>query len=117
MKTPPTAFGEGTIRRLSDRLCFGRRSQRDGRLGGEQQEREGFLQIKPDRIIGVAQVADRDVLAEVQLEIAATRGHYKSSVYCRRPNDFIVDQALDVLQHRVTLIAGFSQCGMGLGSK
>src|SRR5271170_1116708 len=53
----------------------------------------------------------------MQLEIAATRGHYKSSLYSRRPNDFIVDQALDVLQHRITVIAGFGECSIGLGSK
>ena len=45
------------------------------------------------------------------------RGHYKSSVYSRRPNDFIVDQPLDVLQHRISVMAGFSECGIGLGSK
>ena len=43
---------------FSRRLCIGGRSQRDGRLCGERQEREGLLQIEPDCIIGMAQVAD-----------------------------------------------------------
>jgi hypothetical protein len=37
------------------------------------------LQIEPDSLIRVAQVADGNVLADVKLEIAATRGQYKSS--------------------------------------
>jgi hypothetical protein len=53
---------------FSGRLCFRRRSQLNRCLCGEQQERECFLQIKPDRIIGVAQVADRDVLAGIRCE-------------------------------------------------
>jgi hypothetical protein len=59
-------------------------------------------------MIGVAQVADGYVLANVHLEIAATRGQYKRSVDRGCSNDFVVDQTLDVLQHRIPVIAGFS---------
>ena len=69
----------------SGRLRFRGRSQRHGGLRGEQQEREGLLKIQPHSGIGVAQVANRDVLPDVQIEVAATRGQYKSPVYCGGP--------------------------------
>jgi hypothetical protein len=54
----------------------------------------------------VTQVADRDVLSEVRFEIAPTRRQGESSLDRGSPNDFIADQALDMLStvlHRTRL--------------
>jgi len=40
-------------------------------FGGEQEERQRLLQVEADDAIGVAGITDRDVLADVQVEIAA----------------------------------------------
>ena len=59
---------------VSGRLRLGRRRERDGRLGGEQEECERLLQVEADGGIGVTEIADGDVLTDVQAEIAATGG-------------------------------------------
>src|ERR1700739_4246380 len=56
------------------RLRRGRRRQRDDGFGGEQKEGEGLLQIEAHDAVGMTQIADRDVLADMQIEIAAARG-------------------------------------------
>ena len=80
--SPDSVFG---------RLCSHGRNERDSGLRGEQQKRESLPKIESDSSIAVDQVANGDVLADVQLEIATARGQYKSSIYSGRPNDFILD--------------------------
>jgi hypothetical protein len=53
------------------------RNQRDRGLGGEWEKRELLLQVQADCGIVVAEVADGDVLADVQVEIAATSGGHE----------------------------------------
>src|SRR6516164_9606239 len=61
------------------RLLLCRRRQRDGGLGREQQERQRLLEVEAHDAVGVAQIADREVLPDVQVEIAATRGEHEGT--------------------------------------
>ena len=72
---------------------------------------------KADRCICVAEIADGGILADVQFEVAAARGQHKSAGNRRRPDDLFVDEALDVLQHRISMVAGLSQCGVRISSE
>ena len=42
---------------------------------------------------GVAEIANRCVLANVEFEVTTSRGKYKGSLYGRRPNDLVVNEA------------------------
>ena len=94
-----------------------RRRQRDRGFGGEEQEGKCLLQIQSDDGIGVAGIADGDILADVKVEIAAAGGEHESAGNSGCPDDFILDQALDVLEHGVAVIAGFGECGVGVGTE
>src|SRR5271167_3662302 len=96
-------------------LRLHRRSQRDGCLSREHQKSERLLQIQADRGIGMHQIANGDVLADMQVEIAATGGHHKSAANRGRPDDFVLDESLNMFQYRVSVIAGLSQCGVNVG--
>ena len=91
--------------------------KRYGRFAGKQQEGERFLQVEANGGIGVAQIPDGEILADVEFEVAASRGHHECSVDGRCPDNFVLDEALHVLQHRVAVIAGFSQGGVSLRAK
>src|SRR6185437_10551610 len=56
-------------------LLAGRR-ERDGSLCRQHQEGEGLLKVEPNRGVAVAQIADGDVLADVQREVAAALRHH-----------------------------------------
>jgi len=47
--------------------------QRNGGLGRQQQERKCLLKVEADRLVVMAEIADRDILADMQREIAAAR--------------------------------------------
>jgi len=51
--------------------CLRRRSQHYGCLGRQQQEGKGLLQVEADYFIGVVEIANRGILADVQFEVAA----------------------------------------------
>src|SRR5258708_12449355 len=70
-------------------LRFRGRNQRDGGLGGEQEERKCLLQVQVDGSIVVVEVADGDVLADVQVEITATGGQYESPANGGGPATFL----------------------------
>jgi len=53
----------------------------------------------------------------MQIEIAATSGQHESAGNGGRPDDLIFNQPLDVLQHRVSLVAGLGECGVGVGTE
>ena len=57
----------------------------------------------------MAGIADGDILADVQLEIAAARGQDKGARDGRGPDDLAADETVDMLQHRVAVIAGFGE--------
>src|ERR1700722_539786 len=92
-------------------------SQRDGSFGGEQKKGERLLQIQPDGGVAVAKIADRDVLANVQVEIAATGSQHESAGNGGRPDDLIFNQPLHVLEHWVSVIAGLGERGVGVGAE
>src|ERR1700693_1651662 len=101
--------------------CSGRRAARrtepDRGLCGEQQEREGLLQVQPDGCVGVAQVADGYVLADVQAEVAAAGGEHESAGDGRSPDDLAIYQALNVFHHRVAIVAGLAERRIGVGAQ
>jgi hypothetical protein len=93
------------------------RSQCDGCFGGEQQEGKGLLQVEADQGVGVAEIADRSILANVQLEVAATGSHDDRTRDRRGPNDLAVHQPLDVLQDGIPVITRLGQRRIGVGAK
>ena len=106
-------MGYPSAERSSRLLLRGREHNRS--LAGEHAKGEGLLQIKPDRGIGVREVADRDVLPNVQLEIAASRGQDKRALDGRSPDDVAIDNALDVFQDGVAMIACFRELRVSFG--
>ena len=68
-------------------------------------------------VVGVAQIADRDVLAEMQVEVAAAGRQHERAGNRGSPDDLVVDQPLDVLDHRIAVIAGLAQRGIGVGAQ
>src|SRR6185437_7617030 len=76
-------------------LLAGRR-ERDGSLRRQHQEGEGLLKVEPNRGVAVAQIADGDVLADVQREIAAALRHHHAARDRRSPYDLFIDELLDV---------------------
>src|SRR6202051_1745421 len=115
-RTPHESLAQNGLH-ASSLLRLRWRNQRDGGLGGEQEESECLLQVQTDRGIVVVEVPDGDVLADVEVEITATGGQYESAGNGRGPDDLIFDQALDVLQHRVSVVAGLSATGGAVGAE
>src|SRR5882762_463162 len=93
------------------------RSQGHGGLAREQEESERLLQVQADGGIGVAEITDGDVLANVQVEIAATSGQHESASNRGGPYDLIVDEPFDVFEDRVSVVAGLGECGVGVGTE
>jgi hypothetical protein len=83
-------------------LCGRRAAHR--RFAGEHQERQRLLQVQADLGVGVREVADREVLAEVQAEVAAPG----------RQHDRAADRGLD---DRVPMVAGLADLGVGVGTE
>src|ERR1700722_3362604 len=97
------------------RQALRRRRECDRGLGGEHEESERLLKIEAHRAVRVAQIADRDVLPDMQVEIAAPRGEHASAVDGRRPDYVVLDELLDMLQHRVAVVDGLRERGIGVG--
>ena len=93
------------------------RVQGDRRFSSEQEESERLLKIKGDVGIGVAQISNRYVLAEMQSEVAAAGGENEGAGDGRRPDNLLGNEALDVLDYRIAVIAGLAQRGIGVGSE
>src|SRR5262252_10802327 len=102
----PTPFA------LYSTLC-GRR-QRDGSLGRKRQERQRLLEVEAHDVVGVAQIADRDVLPDVQVEIAATRGEHEGTFDGWGPDDLVLDQFFDVLQYGIPVVTGLGEGRIGI---
>ena len=64
-----------------------------------------------------ALVADRQVLPEMQLEVAAARGEHAAAVERRRPDDVAADDALDVVDGGIAVVAALAQGGVGAGAQ
>jgi hypothetical protein len=80
------------------------RGQCHGRFAGKQQKGKRLLQIQSHSAIGMAEIADGNILSNMQVEIAAARGKHKRAGDGRRPSNFTVYQPLDVLQHGASVV-------------
>src|SRR5215510_6114852 len=101
----------------SGRLLVCGRCQRDGRLGREQQERQRLLEVETHDAVGVTQIADRDVLPDVQIEIAASRGEHEGTGDGRGPDDLVLDEFSDMLQHGIPVVTGLSEGRISIGAE
>src|SRR5215471_6517058 len=71
-------------------VCW--RRQRDSSLGREQQERQRLLEVEAHDAIGMVQIADRNVLPDVQIKIAAARGEHEGTCDGGSPDDLVLDE-------------------------
>src|SRR6516164_9494427 len=94
-----------------------RRVQGDRGLGGEVEEGEGLLQVQADVRVGVTQIADGRVLADVEIEIATACGDDESAVNGGCPDDFAFDESLDVFENGVAVVAGFGELRVSVGAE
>ncbi|MBB5319086.1 hypothetical protein HDF09_003785 [Edaphobacter lichenicola] len=65
----------------------------------------------------MTEIADRDILSDVELEVAAACGQHKGALYGWRPDNIAVDEAFDVFENGMPLIAGLRELCIGVGSK
>ncbi len=65
----------------------------------------------------MAEVPDRNILPEVQLKVAAARRCNKRAFDRGRPNQVAVYNALHMLQHRISVIAGLGERRIFVGSQ
>src|SRR5262249_58975250 len=101
----------GTISIQADglgRLPLCGRRQRDRGLTREQQESQRLLEVKAHDAVGVAQITDREVLPDVQIEITAARGEHEGAGDGWRPDNLLLDQLLDMLQHEIPVVTSLS---------
>ena len=98
-------------------MGLGGRGEDDSGFGGEVEESKCFLQIKANVSVSMIQVADGGVLANVKFEVAATRRDDEGAVNGGRPDDFPLEQAFDVFENRIAVIARFGEFGISIGAK
>ena len=67
--------------------------------------------------VSVIQVADGGVLTNMKIEVAATGRDDESAVNGGCPDDFAFDQAFDVFEDRIAVIAGFGELGISVGTE
>src|SRR5258707_649680 len=89
-------------------------AERDGGLLGQDQEGEALLDIEPHALAVVVEIADREVLADRQLEITAAHRDHQATVEAGRPHDLAVDQPPDVAQDRVAAVVAGGRRGNGV---
>src|SRR5258705_13779650 len=82
--------------RMSLRLRLRRWRQRDRGLAGDQKKCERLLQVEAHGGVGVAQIADGDILADMQVEIAAAGGQHEAAGDGGRPDDPVADPPFGV---------------------
>src|SRR5215207_3173524 len=65
----------------------GGRLEKAGRLRRRDAEAEALLEVEVDEVGVVMVVADREVLAGLEQEVAAAQGHDDRAAHARRPHD------------------------------
>jgi len=65
----------------------------------------------------MAEVADRNILPDVELEVAASRRQDERTFDRRRPDEVAVDDTLDVLEDGIPVIAGLGERRVLIGSE
>src|SRR5579862_3298863 len=93
------------------------RTKRNRGFRGEVEEGECLLQIQANVRIGMAQVADGSVLANLKIKVAAARGDHERTVNGGRPDDFSFNESLDMVKHRISIVAGFGELGIRVGAE
>src|ERR1700728_565577 len=117
-RQPPGAPGTGPrwapalLRRRS-----GCGSQGHYGLGRVDQEGERLLEVQLHAGRVVAEVPDRDVLAEAQVEITAPGGQHEGPLDGRGPDDLPADEALDVIVDRVAVITRLADRRVRVGAE
>src|SRR5262249_28707621 len=109
----PFLFGPISLGRLL--LCS--RRQRDRGLSREQQEGQRLLEVKAHDAVGVAQITDREVLPDVQIEITAARGEHEGARDGWRPDNLVLDEFFDMLQHGIPVVTGLSERRVSIGAE
>ena len=101
----PGASVVGTRRGEATPLALlARDSERHGSLLGQHQEGEALLDVEPYAFGIVFEVADREILADRELEVAAAHRQDQAAIEASRPDDVAVDQALDVAQDGIAAV-------------
>src|SRR6516225_5780835 len=93
------------------------RPKSDGGFGGEIQKGKGFLQVKSNLRLSMTPIADRGVLSQVKVEVAASGRENESAVNSGRPDNLSFEQAFDVFEHGVAVVAGFGKFGVCNGAE
>ena len=62
----------------------------------------------------MARITDRYVLADIQAKVSTAGREHECASNCRSPDDFTVNEALNVLQYWVAMVAGLAQCRIGV---
>src|SRR5580704_10019677 len=118
IRCSPDEVSSNTARLCGTRLRrLLRRRQRDRGFAGKDAKNECLLEIQPHSGIRVVEIANRNILSEGELEIAAARGQDERTFDGWRPDQIAVDDTLDVLQDGVSVIAGFGERGVFVGSE
>src|SRR5271168_4742982 len=73
------------------------RREHDRRFARQDAKRERLLKIKPHGSVCVTEIADRDILPDIELEIASSRGQHKRTFDRRGPDDIAIYNPLHVL--------------------
>jgi hypothetical protein len=73
------------------------------------------LKIEAHDVVGVIEIANGDILAKMQGEIAAASGEHERAGDGGRPENLIVDEPLDVLKHRVSVVARLGESSVERG--
>src|ERR1700688_4781267 len=60
---------------------------------------------------------DGYILANVQVKIAATGGEYECARNRRGPDDLVIYQPFDVLEHRISMVADLGERCVGVRTK
>ena len=63
----------------------------------------------------MAEVTDRNVLSDIELEVTASRGEQEGAGDGWSPDDIAIDNPLDVLQHWIPMVADLCKLCIFIG--
>jgi hypothetical protein len=77
----------------------------DGRFRRGDAEAEAFLQVEMGGVGVVVVVADREVLAGVEQEVAAAHAHNRGALHARGPDERSAEDRAQVVEQRVAAVS------------
>ena len=91
----------------------------DGDRGftGQHAEGEAFLNVKLDRLGSMIQIANREILPDIERQITAARCDNKCAFNGWSPDDLAVNHALKMSADRVPVIIAAADGLIGLGAE